>query len=193
MRRKLGYHIRGAWTRLQQVVQHDQVDVIADGCNDRRHVGLVHETQRLIMCEPDRIDARRRRHAQIVRDAQVVGHTTGENDARRRRAAVGEVDIGCVSQHVVQSPADVLAIFDRRVTSRVNVEVVAELARGRVDEDGVAATALHKARAALVEEVTLGIGAAHRTTDEAGVGARARNRLGGIELEPATDSGQWAD
>ena len=101
--------------------------------------------------------------------------------------------IGRVAQHVVQPPADVLAILDRCVAGRVNVEVVAELARGRVDEDGVAAAALHEAGAALVEEVTLGIGAAHRAADEAGVGARARDRLGGIELEPATDSDQWAE
>ena len=95
--------------------------------------------------------------------------------------------LGCVAQHVVQPLADVLAILDRCVAGRVNVEIVAELARGRVDEDSVAAAALHKAGAALVEEVTLGVGAAHRATDEAGVSARARDRLGGIELEPAID------
>ena len=95
--------------------------------------------------------------------------------------------LGRVAQHVVQPPADVLAILDRCAAGRVNVEVVAELARGRVDEDRVAAAALHKACAALVEEVTLSIGAAHRAADEAGVGAGARDRLGGIELEPAMD------
>ena len=29
-RRELGDHVRGAWTRLEQMVQHDQVDVVAD-------------------------------------------------------------------------------------------------------------------------------------------------------------------
>ena len=118
----------------------------------------------------------------------VVGHATGDEHARGRRAAVGAMHIGRVAQHVVELLADVLAILDRCVAAgRVNVEVVADLARGRVDEDDVAAAALHEAGAALVEEVTLGIGAARRAADEAGVGARARDRLGGIELEPATD------
>ena len=97
------------------------------------------------------------------------------------------MDISCVTQHIVQPLADMLAILDRGVTSGVNVEIVAELARRRVDEHSVAAAALHKAGAALVEEVTLGVGAADRTTNEVGVGARARDRLGGIELEPAND------
>ena len=81
-----------------------------------------------------------------------------------------------------------LAVLDRRAAGRgVNVEVVADLAGGRVDVDHVAAPALHEARAALVEEVTLGVSAARRAADEASVGARAHDRLGGDELEPATD------
>ena len=186
-RRERGDHVRGAWARLKQVVQHDEVDVVADCPNDRRNVGLVHKTQRFVVREPNRVDVRRRRDAQVVRDTQVVWHSTGEDHARGRRAAVGTMHIGCVVQHVVQSPADVLTILERCDTGRVNVEVVAELARRWVDENRVTAPALHKASAALVEEVTLGIGAAHRAADEAGVGARASDRLGGIELEPATD------
>ena len=169
------------------MIQHDEVDVVADGLNDRRNVGLVHQTQRFIMREPDRVDARRRRDTQVVGGAQIVGHQTGEDHARGRRTALCAMHIGGVAQHVVQPFADVLAILDRCVTSRVNVEVVAELARRRVDEDRPTAVALHEAGAALVEEVTLGIGAADRAADEAGVGARARDRLGGIELEPAND------
>ena len=96
--------------------------------------------------------------------------------------------VGGVAQHVVELLADVLAILDRCVAAgRRNVEVVADLARRRVDVHDIAAAALHKAGAALVEEVTLGIGAARRAADEAGVGARARDRLGGDELEPATE------
>ena len=39
--------------------------------------------------------------------------------------------------------------------------------------------------AALVKQIPLGVGATYGTDDEVGVGARARNRLGGVELEPA--------
>ena len=80
-----------------------------------------------------------------------------------------------------------LPILDRGLTCRVNVEVVAELPRGRIYEDRVAAAALHETGAALVEEVTLSVGPTHRATDEAGVIARTRDRLGGVKLEPATD------
>ena len=81
-----------------------------------------------------------------------------------------------------------LALLDRCVAAgRRNVEVVADLTRGRVDVDDIAAAALHEAGPALVEEVALGVGAARRAADEAGVGARAHDRLGGDELEPATD------
>ena len=93
--------------------------------------------------------------------------------------------VGRVAQHVLELLADVLAIFDRRAPDRGNVEVVADLARGRVDVDDAAAAALHEAGATLVEEVTLGVGAARRAADEGGVRARARDRLGGVELEPA--------
>ena len=100
--------------------------------------------------------------------------------------------LGRVAHYVVELLADVLAILDRRAAGRgLDVEVVADLARWRVDEDYVAAAALHKPSAALVEEVTLGIGAARRATDEAGVGAGARDRLGGVELEPASYLISW--
>ena len=95
--------------------------------------------------------------------------------------------LGRVIQHVVQSPPSVLAVLDRCAACLVDVEVVAQLARGGVDEDGVAAPALHESRSPLVEEVTLSVGAADRTADETRVGAGARDRLGWIELEPAMD------
>ena len=181
-RREFGDHVRGAWACLQHVVENDQLDVVADGRNDRRNVGLVHEAQRLLPREPNRVDGRRRR------DALLASHTTGDQHTRGGRATLGAIHVGRVAQHVLELLADVLAILDRCAAARrLNVEVVADLARRRVDEDDVAAAALHEASAALVEEVPLGIRAARRATDEGGVSARARDRLGGVELEPATD------
>src|SRR5690349_4372020 len=93
-----------------------------------------------------------------------------------------------VTQHVVELLADVLEILDRQgAAGCVHVEVVADLSRRRVDEDDTAAAALHEAGTSLVEEVALGIGAAGRATDEAGVCTRAYDCLGGVELEPAID------
>ena len=181
-RRQFGGHVRGTRARLEQLVEHDQFDVVADVRDDRGDVGLVYESERLLAREPDRVDVRRRRVA------HVVGHATGDEHARGRPTAVGAMHFGRVAEHVVELLADVLAILDRCVAAgRRNVEVVADLARGRVDVDDVAAPALHEAGATLVEEVALGVGAARRAADEAGVGARAHDRLGGDELEPATD------
>src|SRR5437763_5626751 len=92
-----------------------------------------------------------------------------------------------VANHVVELPADVFAVLVRCLAAgRGPAEVIALLARGRIDVDDIAYAALHKARAAVVEEVPLGVRAARRTTNETGVGARARHRLGRNELKSAT-------
>jgi hypothetical protein len=97
-----------------------------------------------------------------------------------------------VAHHVADLLADVLAILDGRAGAwGLDVEVVTDLAGWRVDEHRVAATALHEPSAPLMKEVTLGIRAARGATDEPGVGPGTRDRLRGVEFEPACYLISW--
>ena len=58
----------------------------------------------------------------------MTGETTRAGDAPRWVT----MHLGRVPQHIVKALADVFAVLDRRLSGRVNVEVVAEFARGRV-------------------------------------------------------------
>ena len=101
---------------------------------------------------------------------------------------MGAIHLGGVTDDVAQLTVDVLVILSRLAgPGRSDVEVVAELACRWVDVDGLAAAALHEAGAALVKQITLGVGAAHGTVDEVGIGARAGDGFGGVEREPALD------